>query len=388
MKISVVVPYFAPLFKQNEYGLCKALSNLGHEVQLLTSNRKMKKFYFDAADTGFGERVDQEIDGFTVIYLPTFIDFLEQPFMPSLVRVVKSLNPEVVHVHEDFQNCSLLALLAARESSTPLVLSEERYYSPGGFLRLPYTIYSSTLGKIIREEAEEITAHSNAAKDFLVSLGTDSNRVKVIPVGVDPEEFKPSRKEILTEKVGLDSSRVILTVARLHPNKGLTYLLQAMSQLIKDFSSLRLVILGRGPQEDRLRGMISQLELESHVVLLTEPIPNKEMNKIYPRCDIFVLPSVKEPFGRALLEAMACGKPVVATRVGGPQDIVENGKTGYLVDQENTDQLAKRIGELLSDRKKRRDLGRAGRGRVLEEYDWGKIVKKYVHVYELASSRS
>ena len=386
MRISIVVPYFTPFYKQNEYWLCRGLADQGHQVQLLTSNRKMKKFYFDAAETGVGERVEQRMDGFTVIYLPTSIDFLEQPFMPLLIREVKSLSPEIIHVHEDFQNCSFLALLAARESSTPLVLSEERYYFPGGVWRLPYIIYSSTLGRNVREEAARITAHSNAAKDFLVSLGTDSNRVEVIPVGVNPKEFKPSRKEILTEKAGVDSGKVILTVARLHPNKGLTYLLQAISQLIEGFPSLRLVILGRGPQEDWLRGMINLLKLESHVVLLTEPIPNEEMSKIYPGCDLFALPSVKEPFGRVILEAMACGKPVVATGVGGPLDIVENGRTGYLVDKANADQLAARISELLQDRKKIRDFGRAGRKRVIERFDWKKITERYVEIYESVQS--
>ena len=73
---------------------------------------------------------------------------------------------------------------------------------------------------------------------------------------------------------------------------------------------------------NKIREMIYRLRLEDHVALLTEPLPNEEMSEIYPGCDVFVLPSVKEPFGRVILEAMACGKPVVATRVGGPLDIV------------------------------------------------------------------
>ena len=381
MKISVVVPYFTSFFKQNEYGLCKSLADQGHEVQLLTSNRKMKKFYFDTAEREPGERVEQELEGFKVVYLPTLVDILEQPVMPSIRREIRSLNPEIIHTHEDFQNCSFLALLTARESSTPLVLSEERYYFPEGLWKLPYLLYSSTLGKSVREEAAAITAHSNAARMFLASLGTEEERIEVIPVGIDPDEFKPTKEEILTEKAKTNGGRIILTVARLHPNKGLVYLLQAMTQIVEKYPSSRLVIIGRGRLEDQIQMLVGQMRLEDHVTLLTEPIPNEEMNRIYPGCDIFTLPSVEEPFGRVIIEAMACGKPVVATKVGGPLDIVEDGRTGYLVDRADPDQLATRINELLQDRKKIRDFGRAGRRRAVEKFDWKKIAERYAEIY-------
>ena len=382
MKILVVVPYFTSLFKQNEYGLCTNLADLGHEVLLLASNRKMKKFYFDVSEKGIGERIEQELDGFKVLYLPTLFDFLEQPFIPSIGQEIEFLNPDVVHVHEDFQNCSFLALLAAEKKSIPLVLSEERYYFPKGFFRLLYSLYSSTIARRVRDEAIAITAHTNTAKEFLVSLGTKSNRIEVVPVGIDPEEFKPIKQEKFFEKFGVAGAKTILTVARLHPNKGLIYLLQAMTQIIEDHPCLRLVIIGRGSLEKQIRELIHQLKLEKHVVLLTDPIPNEEMSKIYPGCDIFVLPSIKEPFGRVLLEAMACGKPVVATKVGGPLDIVEDGRTGYLVDKANPNQLAARISEFLQDRNKIRSFGRAGRERVVKRFDWKKIAKRYVKIYE------
>jgi len=382
MKISIIVPYFTQFYKQNEYGLSKSLADLGHQVLLLTSNRKMKKFYFDTTEGGVGRRVEQELEGFKVVYLPTLIDILEQPFMPSIGHEIESFNPQVVHVHEDFQNCSFLALSVTRKNSIPLILSEERYYFPKGLLKLPYILYSSTLAQSVREEAAAITAHSNASKDFLVSLGVITQRVEVIPVGIDPSEFKPTKKESLTEKAKISKGEIILTVARLHPNKGLSYLLQAMSQIVEKHPISNLVIIGRGPFEYKIQKLVHELKLENHVTLLTDPIPNEEMTKIYPGCDIFVLPSIKEPFGRVILEAMACEKPVVAVGVGGPLDIVEDGRTGYLVDKANPDQLVDRICELLDDRKKVRDFGRAGRRRIVERFDWKKIAERYVKIYE------
>ena len=381
-----MVPYFTPFYKQNEYGLCKSLAELGHEIRLLTSNRKMRKFYPDASESGLGGRVEQDLEHFKAVYLPTLVDWFEQPLIPSIDQEIRSLDPEVVHVHEDFQNCSFLASRTARERNTPVVLSEERYYLPGGLWRCPYLFYSSTFAKAVREGAAAITAHSNAAKEFLTSLGTERERVEVVPVGIDPSEFKPAGEEILSEKVGTRGEQVILTVARLHPNKGLTYLLQAMPRVVEEHPSSRLVVIGRGLLEDEMQGLIRRLNIENHVALLTEPIPNEEMSKIYPGCDLFVLPSVKEPFGRVILEAMACGKPVVATKVGGLIDIVEDGRTGFLVDAANPDQLAAQICGLLSDRKKIRDFGRGARRRVLERFDWKKIVKRYVEIYEFVQT--
>lgn len=382
MKISIVVSYFTSFYKQNEFGLAESLSKKGHEVTIFTSNRKMKKFYFDTSKKDFGRRVEQDIAGFTVVYLPTLIDILEQPLMPSTSREVESSKSDVVHVHEDFQNCSFLALRGASKKSIPVVLSQERYYFPTGFWRLPYLLYSSTIGREVRGGVATITAHSNAAKEFLVSQGTKSEKIEVVPVGVDPNEFKPSTEETLTERVEISDGMIILTVARFHPNKGLIYLLQAMPKVIEEHPNSNLIMIGRGPAEEQIRSVIAGLKLEDHVVLLTEPIPNEDMNSIYPGCDLFVLPSVKEPFGRVILEAMACGKPVVSTRVGGPLDIVEDGRTGYLVDRANSDQLAVRINELLQDPKKIRDFGVAARNRVVESFDWEKLAIKYVSIYK------
>jgi glycosyltransferase involved in cell wall biosynthesis len=388
MKIQIVVPYFTPFYKQNEYGLAESLSKKGHEVTILTSNRKMKKFYFDSSEREPGRRVEEEIAGFTVVYLPTLIDVLEQPLMPSLSGEVTTRNAEVVHVHEDFQNCSLLASRAAGKKSIPVVLSQERYYLPEGFWKFQYLLYSAVFARQVRDRAAMITAHSNAAKEFLVSQGTKSERIDVVPVGVDPDEFKPSTREILTTRAKVSGNKIILTVARLHPNKGLTYLLQAMPKVIEEHPSSNLVIIGRGPTEEQIRRLMADLKLEDHVTLLTDPIPNEDMNRIYPGCDLFVLPSVKEPFGRVILEAMACGKPVISTRVGGPLDIVEDGKTGYLVDRADPGQLACRINELLQDPKKIRDFGVASRRRIVERFDWEKLAIKYSSIYKSVSSRA
>jgi len=176
--------------------------------------------------------------------------------------------------------------------------------------------------------------------------------------------------------------KMILTVARLHRNKGLTDLLRAMPMIIRDHPGSRLIIVGGGPLEGELREWISRLNLEEYVVLLTEPIPNEEMTKVYSGCDLFVLPSIVEPFGRVILEAMACKKPVVATRVGGPLDIVVDGRTGYLVDKGDPCQLASRVSELLQDEGKARLFGEAGRRRVLETYDWKNIAERYIEIYE------
>jgi len=380
-RVAVVVSYFTPFYRQNEYGLCKALINFGYEPILLTSNRRMRKFYPGTTELRCGKRTDMLVDGFRVVYLPTVMDILEQPLMPTLISEIVRENCDIVHVHEDFQNSSLLASMACKLCTIPLVLSEERYYFPSGPWKRIYAAYSQTLGKAVRENAAAITSHTHAAKRFLVEQGVPDDKISVIPVGIDSSEFRPVEDTSFKEELHIPKNQVILTVARLHPNKGLTYLLLAMKKVVAKTPSARLVIVGTGPLETELRNLIDSLGLKESVFLVNRPIPNKQMPKVYASCDLFVLPSIKEPFGRVILEAMSCARAVVSTKVAGPLDLVLDGITGFLVQPKDIDQLAIKIVYLLEKPEKSKDFGKKGRDRVISLFDWDVVIRKYLRVY-------
>ena len=142
----------------------------------------------------------------------------------------------------------------------------------------------------------------------------------------------------------------------------------------------RLYLLGRGEEELRLKKLAEGLGVSKHVEFITSPVPNEKMPHVYSSCDVYVQPSVIEPYGIAVLEAMACGKPVVGTNVGGMLDTIAHGKTGFRAEPANPEEIAEYL-LLLSDGSLRRKMGRNARRRA-EKFDWIKIGKKYLKLIE------
>ncbi len=140
-----------------------------------------------------------------------------------------------------------------------------------------------------------------------------------------------------------------------------------------------LALVGSGPFEKKLRMRAAELGIRDKVFFFGH-VPNNKLSAYYNACDVFVLPSLYEPLGIVLLEAMACGKPVVASRVGGIPELVDE-KVGMLVEPKNPDALAKSILMLLSDADLAKKLGDAGRRRA-EHFDWQHVLKKTLKVYE------
>lgn len=380
LKIAVISPYFTTFFKQHEYGLCETLSKR-HQVTILTSNRRMRKFFSKEKYFGLGTRKEQIVDGFKVIYLPTLSDFPEQPFVPTIIPEILEADYDLVHAHEDFQPCTLFAMLSCKIKRIPFMYTQERYYYPRPPWRQVYQLYEKSICKLVQKSADAIVARSTAAKEFLVTNKALAEKIKVIPAGVDIKEFYPRDDTTFKQTLGYENSPLILTVARLHPNKGLPNLIQAMKYVVKKVPSAKLVILGKGSLYLPLKNLANHLGIEDSIRFHTDPIPNNKMITVYSSCDIFVLPSLREPFGRALVEALACGKPAIATNIGGPKDLIIDEKTGYLVQPGDIRQLATRMVALLTDNDLAEKLGSNARHRIEEEYDWEVIASAYEKVY-------
>jgi len=380
LKIAVIIPYFTTFYKQYEYNLCETLSKK-HNVTILTSNRKMRKFFPEEKYLGFGKRKEQIVDGFRVIYLPTLSDFPEQPIFPTIIPEILENEYDIVHANEDFQPCTFFAMISCKIKKIPFLYTQGRYYYPRKPWRQFYQLYEKSICKIVQKNTNTIVAKSTAAKEFLVANKAQAEKIKVIPIGVDIKEFYPIEDISFKKLIGWEDSPLILTVARLHPNKGLHYLIKAMKSVIKIVPSAKLLILGKGELYHPLQNLVMKLNLENHIRFYTEPIPNDEMLTVYSSCDIFALPSIIEPFGRALLEALACGKPAIVTNIGGPRDIIVDGKTGFLVQPGAIKRLAARLIYVLTHHDLAEELGVNARRRVKEEYNWQIIAEKYEKVY-------
>ena len=176
------------------------------------------------------------------------------------------------------------------------------------------------------------------------------------------------------------TSEVVLgTARRLIVLKGIEYLLDAAAVLRREFPSLRVEIAGSGAQRKELEQRVAQLGLTSSVEFLGWV---DDFSSVLPRWDVFVLPSLEEGFPIAALDAMAAGLPVVASAVGGVPELIEDGKTGWLVPPRDVEALASRIRLLLSNREQRLAMGAAAQARVQDHFSLAQMTESFSKLYD------
>ncbi len=172
---------------------------------------------------------------------------------------------------------------------------------------------------------------------------------------------------------------IIITIAELHERKGLKYLIRALPLVVKKFPNIKLVIVGEGPERKNLEALISNLDMENHVLLLGR---KKEIPLLLKASNIFVLPSIREAFGIVILEAMVTSLPVIATKTGGIPEIIEHNKTGVLVEPENERALAEALKILVANPDKRILLSEEGKKSVVQNFSAQKMAEQYEKVYK------
>ncbi len=258
-----------------------------------------------------------------------------------------------------------------------LLLSEDLRTKAAGYLGLPY---KATKRRMFKETLKRCDALLVSTKKLgnLYSGLIDKNKIHHVPIGVDTLVFKPAKSQ--------KGTMTIFTSGLLHKRKGFEYLIRAMPKIIEEVPESELVIAGDGIHRSYFEGLVSELDLQKKVRFLGY-LPRQIMLRHYQNCSLFCLPSLSEPFGMVILEAMACGKPVVATNVGGIPEIVKNGKNGVLVPPRSPEALAKAIVGMLSDKKKLERLGRRSR-ETAKKYDWEPVVDRIKKIYQDCLSTS
>jgi D-inositol-3-phosphate glycosyltransferase len=273
--------------------------------------------------------------------------------------------------------------------------------------QVPHVIMFHTLGEAknrhhlderepdYRIDGERMVAHgvdrvicaSEGEKEMLGSLySVPASRVTVVPCGVDTDVFRPLDRAGVRRELGFSpKERIVLFVGRIEPLKGIDVLLRAVSNLDQRFRVL--VIGGDGKdvaRKSELAALAAELRIADKVTFL-EAVPHGELPLYYNAADICVVPSYYESFGLVAVEAMACGLPVIASRVGGLKDTVRDGQTGYLVPWLCPEPFAERLELLLNNDTLRRSLGLEARISA-ERYHWSEVAARVEDVYhELVS---
>jgi len=216
---------------------------------------------------------------------------------------------------------------------------------------------------LIACSADSVVVWTDDEKDAVVDYcDIDPAKVSVIPPGVDLSRFRPMSQSQSREFLGYGEGKNILFVGRLEPLKGLDVLFRAVASL-EDLGNVTLNVVGgddNSTEKSRLQSLASRMKLTQNVRFIGS-VSQDDLPLHYNAADVCVLPSHYESFGLAALEAAACGRPVVASEVGGLPSIVRNGSTGFLVEPRHSDTMAERLCELLGDDMLRSRMGSAAR---------------------------
>ena len=380
MKILMTMPSFLPHRGGSEimaYELAKRLVELGHEVVIHTIQKKGTKKYvkIDGIEIyRFKDiRLFPKLSKITLGKIPAIFSFSA---IPSLFKLVKKIRPHIIHSHF-IADTGLAAIIVGNLLKTPVITSllGKDIFDP---IDPVSTKWHDILVRLM-EKSSRVIACSKDQKLRAQAMGVSSN-IKIIPHGVNTHRFTPKIKENLKKKLDIDGP-LVLSVQRLHPRKGLNYLIDAIPIVLKEIPSAQFVIVGKGPEKAKLETKIRDLEIEKSTKLVGF-VSDPELPTYYANCDLFVLHSLYEAFGIVLLEAMACGKPVISSMVGGIPEVVLHGKTGILVPPRNTQELATNIIKLLSANKLAKEMGQYGRKLAEDKFDWDKIVKTYLKTFK------
>lgn len=373
MRILQVIPYFTPKRGGDVnvvYNLSKQLVSRGHEVTVITTD-----FEFDEGYAKSLARV--RIIPFKVIVRIGL--FLISPSMKKwLKKEIKNYN--LIHLHnlQSYQNNVVYHY--AREYGIPCVLQAHGLAPRIMERSVLKKLYNWVWGYSILKDASKVIALTKTEVKEYKEMGVAENKVEIVPNGIDLSEYDnlPKKGEF-REQYGIrEDEKMILYLGRIHKIKGIDLLVKAFADLVKELKDVKLVIVG--PDDGFLQTLKKQIEdlKINDKILFTGPLYGKDKVKAYVDADVYVLPSVYEIFSVAVLEACACGTPVIVTNRCGIVNFVN--KVGYVVEYDK-DQLRDAIFEVLGDEGLRRGFGEEGKRLVKEEFGWDRIVLHVEKIY-------
>jgi glycosyltransferase involved in cell wall biosynthesis len=318
--------------------------------------------------------------------------YTELLYSEHVENLIKKLELNLLHAHFAYPEgwTAYLAKVGIRQH-IPLVVTLHGYDilvepSIGYGIRLNKRY--DVLVKKVLNTADAIIVASKAVFNEAASLVKDVGKIHLIPNGVDTKRFNPAlNSNIIRKRFAVEDKQVIFTLRHHSPRYGISYLLLAAKLILDKRKDVAFIIGGSGPLLDYHKMLTRRLGISSYV-LFTGRIPQEELPLYYAASDVVVVPSLQEAWGLVATEAMACGKPVVASRVGGLPDQIIDGYNGFLVPPRDPKALADRILYLLENPSEARRMGLNGRRLAEERFDIEKRVDKIVKLYkELVEKR-
>jgi glycosyltransferase involved in cell wall biosynthesis len=290
--------------------------------------------------------------------------------LARLVHRVAAFRPDVIHGY--LMTGGLFAALAGRACGVPRVVIAKRNIDAFETPR------QRAVHRFAHRLATHATAVSRAVAASAAALGVRRDRITVIPNGVDATRYAPAAADVHAATGANGHVPLIGSVGCLAPRKDYATLIDALAKLDRSGRRFRALLVGDGPERAALEARARAVGLGDRVTFAGE---SREVPRLLPTMDVFVLPSREEGIANALLEAMAAGRPVVATAVGGTPEVVAAGETGWLVPPGSPEALAAALDEALEPAEAAR-RGRAARRAMVERMGLGAMVRAHERFYE------
>jgi len=288
----------------------------------------------------------------------------------NLNKIIKKYELDVLQVYGGPGGVILL-----RKPCIPLIYLANHTYAQ------QYEYFKKRVYKLLQKFekkgyaiSEKIVSISTTTRDSLIECyGIHSEKIEVIPVGIDTHVFKP----VYVKKI----PNSVLYVGRLHERKGIFYLIDAIKTVKDEIPDIKLYLIGSGDLKGALQKKIEAEDLFGNTIFIGS-VSEEELIKWYNKTEVFVIPSLFEGFGIVCIEAMACGAPVIGTNVPGIVDIIKNNENGILVKPKNYFELADAIQKLLQDDIFRKRLSENGQKTTKSQFEWRIISKRFIEAYK------
>ncbi len=341
--------------------LSRELVNIGHEVKIV------------CAKTPVEQKVDDRI---SVNALWTLGKIANTNITPALPLALMKEDFDILHTHIPTPWSADWSAMTARFKDRPLVLTYHSDIMGKGMATHIAKAYNMTALKLLLESADRIIV---ARHGYLSSyLQGYRKKIVVMPIGVDADAFKPCNDEEIGDIFFLS------VLDEFHDFKGLDVLLRAVKIVKNKMPQVKLIVGGSGTLVDRYRKLAISLGIAGNVDFVGQ-IPAERLVDYYNGCRLFVLPSTdpsRETFGIVLIEALACGRPVVATDIAGAADDVQETCAGIIVKPRDEVGLAKAILHILKDEALAKRMGSFGRRLIEEKYSWRSVAWQIEKIYE------
>jgi len=294
-----------------------------------------------------------------------------------LSRLLSKDRVDLIHAHG--WDPALVGGLFARIFRVPVVLTVHGIPKPRhGISRIVFRVLERAILRLCSSDSSLVVALTNSDKSTLVELGVNEKLIDVIPNGIDTSEFEDISPGSFREEHGISAETFLaIFVGRLHDQKGVRVLLRAAERLKRD--DIHLLIIGSGHKEAEYKRLAGELNVSN--VLFAGEIERKELLKAFAASDVFVLPSLFEGMPYVVLEAMAAGKPVVASRLPGLDEVIQSGINGVLFEKGSDEDLAQAILHFQRDRTATRKMGEAARRIVEDRFDWRQVFSRTLETY-------